>query len=200
MRGKGSQAASRARLQEARWFPRLRATPCALTLAGRGQEGSESWPVLPLTQCRKAGEGRRTYRGCPSLSSWERDTGTCRSAPCRHPLPTSEDSCFREAAGPTTHSPAEASCGMRKGTSSSFRGVWSPGVSPFAAPWQLCRGPSQRCILPPAPCQCREAARAELIRRTPRVPRKRVGAAPQAGREKVDLSESTNKRFNKLAA
>lgn len=81
LRGKGSQAASRARWQEARWLPRLSATPCALTLAGRGQEGSESWPPLPLTQCREAGEGRRAYRGCPSLSSWERDTGTCRE--CR---------------------------------------------------------------------------------------------------------------------
>lgn len=89
---------------------RLRATLCARPRR-RGQEGSESWPALPLTQCREAGEGRRTHRGCPSSSFLGRETPTRRSAQRRHPLPHAKTAASARQPGPLPTLPAEASCG-----------------------------------------------------------------------------------------
>lgn len=50
-------------------------------VAGRGQEGRESRPKSPLTQCLEAREGRRADGGCPFLSSWETDIGLALGAP-----------------------------------------------------------------------------------------------------------------------
>lgn len=119
-------------------------------------------PALPHPVPR-AGEGRRTYRGCPLRPlGGERDTGTFRSARCRHPPPHTRRQRFREAAGPTTHSPAEASCGMRSGSPSSSWGLepWSgslhcPGSSAGARP-------SAAFCLRPLPVPGGSAGRAHL--------------------------------------
>lgn len=70
--------------------------------AGRGRQGSESWPELPLTQCLEALEGRQRQaaRGCPSLSSRGRNT---RMWPERRVSPSPrphQDNCPRDKVGP----------------------------------------------------------------------------------------------------
>ena len=72
--------------------------------AGRGREGSESWPESPLTQCLEAPEGRQQQaaRGCPSLSSWERNTRICRERPVSPSPRTHQDNCPRDEARSTT--------------------------------------------------------------------------------------------------
>lgn len=186
LRGEGSQAASRARLQEARWFPRLRATPRALTLAGRGQEGRESWPALPLTQCREAGEGRRAGRGCPSLSSWERHGDLPRVPGVAIPSPRTKTAASERQLGPLPIPPPRQGAGSGKGLFPASVGSgaleWVPSLRPGRSAGA--RASAAFCLRPLA-SSGRQRGQSSF-RRTPRVPRKRVDAVPQVGREKVE--------------
>lgn len=99
----GGQTESRARLRDETRYPRLsrravsshsrseRAGRERRRGGGRGREGSESWPDLPFTQCLEAREGRKADCSGPFLSSWEKNTGTCRERPVSHPLAAHQD-------------------------------------------------------------------------------------------------------------
>lgn len=90
--------------------------------------------------------------------------GPAASARCRHPLPTHGDGCFREAAGPTTHSPAEARCGIRKGTSPNFRGGLEPWSGSLRCALAALPGPlpAPRSASGPLPVLGGSAGRAHL--------------------------------------
>lgn len=108
----GGQTASRARLRDETRHPRLsgralsshsrreRAGRERRRAGGRGPEGSERWPDLPLTRCLEAREGSEADR-----ASWEENIGTCRERPVSHPLAAHQDTCPCKAARPTAHSP-----------------------------------------------------------------------------------------------
>lgn len=125
--------------------------------AGRGQEGSESWPEWPLTQCLEACEGRQhTDRGCPSLSSREK---LCDQpgAPLGVAI-TSPRTKTPAGRGSRVHDPPILGVKMRedmgKGVSPSFGGIWRPGVGgPLAASWPLRAAKSQARAPPPTPRQ-----------------------------------------------
>lgn len=108
----GGQTASRARLRDETRHPRPsgralsshsrreRAGRERRRAGGRGPEGSERWPDLPLTRCLEAREGSEADR-----ASWEENIGTCRERPVSHPLAAHQDTCPCKAARPTAHSP-----------------------------------------------------------------------------------------------
>lgn len=79
--------------------------------ARRGREGSESWPELLLTQCLEAWQGQAGRSRLPFSVLLGG-----KHARCRHPLAAHQDTYYpRKAAPPTTLSPKESRCGIRKG-------------------------------------------------------------------------------------
>lgn len=134
--------------------------------AGRGQEGSESWPEWPLTQCLEACEGRQQRSRLPfsvlGEKHWDQPGGPCvaiTSPRTKTPAPA------REPGSLTPSPPSQDAGGYPEGSFSKLR--WDPEArtgGPLLHP-----GP---CAPPPTPRQFgAQREHSNSFRRTQRIRR-----------------------------